>query len=325
MAKDYDALSEDEQELHEAMQVPPSDEPEAEEAKTPPRGPDGKFAKSEPEEPEAEDESEEAEPAQESAPEPEAEEPDKRYVPLDALHSERGKRKDAEAELADLRQQLQQLQQMVQRPQPQQPQPQAEAEEPPDPLVDKAGYDAYWHRKLAEVSKPIQEQREREQQQQQYQSAVQQLHQYAVEHEQEFRKEYGDRDYDGALGFMRDRTRKNLKLMGVPDGQLDQVLAQEEMKLTATAYQRGMNPAALVYNMALNSGFQPEAQASQPSEADKVRRLGEAQKQTKSASGVSGAAREDEVSVEQLANMSQAELAKLTDKDPDLVRRLLGG
>lgn len=343
MAKDYEELSATEQELIEAQKTPDPDarvvagedenaveaeaEPE-EKPKTPPRDETGKFTKAEtdareaPEpEPEETDTESEARPAEQPSPE----EGDKRFVKLDALHAERLRRKDTETQLQELQQQFQQLTQALQQQKPPEQARQEQPDEPPDPVLDKPAFDAWLRNKIESVSQPYTQFQQAMTQTQQVSRAVEDLRNYATTHEQAFRTQHADKDYDGALGFAREKVAANLKLFGFNDGQIPQMVAQEEMKLTALAKQQNINPAALVYNWAIQNGYTPEQAKAQQSEADRVEKLGEAQRQTKSGAAATGSARSDDYTVEDLASMSEAKLAKVTRENPDLVRKLMGG
>ena len=241
-------------------------------------------------------------------------------VPIQALDSERGKRQESEASNAELRRELEELRQMVrERAEPQQ----ETTVEMPDPVVDPDGFRAAVNERLEKQAQPLNQLRELAVQQHQMQERDNKLFQYAKAHEQHFRTEYPDKDYDGALNFARSKYAENLKLLGYQDHELPAVISQQEREITALATQRGINPAAYVYNYAVSQGF--EAQAKAETEPGNITRLADAQKRTQSTAGASGAPRNEELSFERLATMSEGELAKLEETDPEAFKRALGG
>lgn len=309
-----DELSESETEMLEAMKGDPGtaeeetivvdEETEAEEQEATPvdRDEKGRF-KSKAEESEAEADQEV---------EPEAKEGPK--VPLQALDSERYKRQEAEGANAELLRKIEALEAMVAQTQPQQPKPQ---DEMPDPVVDPQGFKTWLDARDQKQAEPMNQLQALAQQQHRQQAEMSQLRNYAAAHEDHFKKEYPDLDYDGALGYAREKAAQNWKLMGATDAELPGLVAQQEAEVTKMAAQRGINPAAYIYNFAVQNGYQAPA----PDTSGNITRLAEAQQRTQSTAGAGGQPRAEEYSVERLANMSEDELGKL---DPAIIAKAMG-
>lgn len=262
--------------------------------------------------PEAEKEAPEQEPpAEEARPE---EERKPTTVPLQALDAERHKRRGVEDQLRELQDQLQQYIGEGQKPQGEE-----KSEPAPDPVTHPDEFKAWLGKQFEARQQPVAEFREHLDRAMQQQRATQELQGYARQGETVFRHEHSDRDYDGALRFARERRAEELKLWGYGEHEIPQLIAQTEAAVTAQARQRGVNPAAYIYNYAVMSGFKDGAQ--QP-DADKVARLGEAQRQTQSAANAGGAPRQEEYTLERLEKMSDEEIANLPE---DVWRKVMGG
>ena len=103
-----------------------------------------------------------------------------------------------------------------------------------------------------------------------------------------------------------------------PDEAAAQV-SREANAIFDTAEAAGFNPAQLIYMKAQEAGYKPKA--AEKSDAEKITHLAAAQKQTQGVSTAGGAAQKGELTLAQLADMSEAELAKL---DPAVKAKAMG-
>jgi len=280
----------------------------------------------------------EPEPEQEQDPEPveaEAEEPEQAaesekpkakekpdgFVPIGALHEAREKGKAAESENAELRRQMQELQQALQSiGRPAQAQ---QSDEMPDPIISPNEFKDWLGRRMQAEREPVEQMRQQQAQQAQEQRRIAELSEYASTHEQAFRQEYPQADYDGALDHMIGLKTREMQMMGMPEARIAQELRNLRIGTVEYARQNGISPAAYVYNMAKLYGFQEKTTTAQPQQAaQQVERLATAQKQTQSLAGASGRPRDDELTPTKIASMSEAEIAKLSD---DQLREIFGG
>lgn len=325
---DSTKLTESEQELVEAMKAAPEteaedtgddyegDDGEAEgevEEPGPKRGPDGKFAKKEAE---ADDEGDDESEGEEAEPEVAAK---PGMVPLQALASERQKRQEVDAEAAQLRAELNELRQMVSQFQQPQQHPQQAPDEMPDPVLDPDAFKAWFAKREQALREPYAKQAEEQQRIQQQRQQIGELVRYAEAHEKAFKAEHADKDYEGALNFARQKVAESFRLMGEPEDRIPALVQQQELQTAAMAYERGINPAAYVYNYAKSNGFAEKAR-----DDDNIERLDDARRRTASTASAGGSARADEVTAESLARMSPEKLADFAKKNPEAFKRAMG-
>ena len=243
--------------------------------------------------------------AEEKAEDPpeEPEKPEPTTVPLAALDSERHKRREAERREAVLEGQLAALQA-----------PKVEEEVPkemPDPVIDPDGFKIWLSKYQAEAAKPmVQVTAQMRQNQEQAE-----LKQFAATSEATFSAENGD--YSEALIFARDLKAKEFRMWGYPEDQIPGLVNYSEGQVAALARERGVNPAQIVYSYAKMHGYKAKVENA----GDKIDRLADVQKKTKSTSGAGGSAREEEWTAERIAGLSDDEMAALPD---DVFRRVMG-
>jgi hypothetical protein len=253
----------------------------------------------------------------EPAPAPTGEEtaepkPDK-MVPHGALHEERMKRKNAEAEtrrqqaeLAQLRQTMQvgneRLQQLLQRITPQ--------EQVPDPNTDPVGHLAYSQQKLSEQVDGLGKTLEQERNEVRQREQVQQFVGAVKGGVQEFVKQTPD--YQTAYEFARDSRLREHIASGMTEEQAIDAFANDERHLALGAMQRGENPAAVTYRIAQARGYVPAAKKM------------EMQQRGQAAAKPTGSVASGKISLEALANMSNDEFDAIAG-DNKQWRKLMGG
>lgn len=233
------------------------------------------------------------------------EKPPEGYVPHGALHAEREKRKEADKRAEEFERRLAALE----KP----------AEEEPqyvDPLVDPEGFRKYdeWRQKM------IDQKFDQINQQSTQQSQQTQRLQQAAQAEQQFMEKTPD--YMPTVKAMADARAKELYGMGMTGPEIQAQMAKDANAIFDAANAIGMNPAELAYMRAKGMGVKTVDPApAQPTDAEKVVALAEAQKQTQGL-GKSGGEQGGQLTAAQLADMSEEDLKNVSEAD---IRRAMGG
>jgi hypothetical protein len=244
-------------------------------------------------------------------------------VPYGALHEERQRRKQWEADAKAKDAQLQQfLSVQAQRDQEWQVAQQrmaqvlAARDQPPPPTKesDPLGYVAHTAEQTAmQVQQLARQQWERDQwqaqQQQQYaaraqqEQQVQRFVQTVTGSEAQFRETHPD--YDHALTFAVTQRAKELRAGGWDEENAWKTAGADARRLAAEWFQRGENPAARAYAYAQAMGYRPSA-------VDAEQMHDEGYKASKPSGGGSSRGR---VSVRQIAAMTPTQLARMSDEE----------
>ncbi len=224
-----------------------------------------------------------------------AERPKPGFVPHAALHEERRRRQQLEAEVAEFRKFKEQIE--------------AEKAKPaiPDLAVDPVGHFAA---KTGQSEQQLAELREQiaRQEQEKLQKTNEERFQLTVAgHERNFAKDTAD--YYDAMQYLRDHRAEMLKLYGVHDeGERVQILHREAMGLAWNALQTGENPAKRAYELARHLGYK-----AKPKAEEKIETLQRGAGAAKSLSGKGGEGT-GALSPEALLDMDDAEFDKHFDK-----------
>jgi len=252
-----------------------------------------------------------------------------KFVPHQALHKERERRKGVETELNTYRERMARAEErlavlnevLTQPAQPQAPTG-PQTEEVPDPEKDIFAYVKYLEKKLSGIEQTTQktvEERQREQGLQQLQSA------YAQD-AQKFMTEKPD--FKDAYGYIANSRAKELAALGYSQDQIRQQLTYEETNIVAQAFQQRRSPSAVLYEQAIARGYTPKqaaaaAQAVNP--AQKLDTVAKGQATQRSLSAAGGTAGEG-LTLEALANMSEEEFAATAAKiGKSKLKALMGG
>ena len=255
-------------------------------------------------------------PAEETpkAPEaPEAEKPEEKeekkqtLVPHQALHEERKRRQEIEAQLRNERAErqrneqiiAQRLQELYQASQ-QQNQPQVPSETE-DPLAASL----HGVKVTQEQLKQLQTRMAQEDWQRQQVAQQQQLIGWAQSQAAEFQRETPD--FPEAYQHMRTIRMGELEEMGLTPQQIQHTLVQDELWVFQHAAQTGRNPAEIVYGMAKRTGWQKKQAGEQ-----KIETLQKGLQASKSLGNGGGSA--GMPTPEQIANMSEEEFGALKAK-----------
>lgn len=233
-----------------------------------------------------------------------SEKPPEGFVPHQAMHAERVKRQELERRLADLEKQREA-----------DPEPQYV-----DPLEDPEG-----HRRWAEhQSNMTRQQIEAVNNQIAEQNRQQALAQEITRSEAEFSAKTPD--YRDAIRHLEQATLQGYQNAGYDQQEAIAAVQRDAMGLIQAAKQIGMNPAELAYIRAQSAGYRktdvkPEQPTGQPSDADKMAALSKAQQATEGLNS-SGAPQSGQLTVKALADMSEDELAELSEAD---FKKVMGG
>lgn len=133
-----------------------------------------------------------------------------------------------------------------------------------------------------------------------------------AQHAQAFRSEAPD--FDAAYAHAVQELTRDAGIFNLSPQQI-------EAQLVSNAMARGINPAKAMYDFAKARGY-TGAKAGQAEQT--VETLARGQSASRSLSQGSGGAPQG-LTLEQLANMSQEEFSRVHSKNPDAIRRLMGG
>lgn len=264
----------------------PAAEPQADDV---PRDEKGRFA------PKAD------EPVADVAPEEKA-----NMVPQGALHAEREKRKEFEGKWKEAQVQLDaiaNLRKSIAERAPVVP-------EAPTPSAEPNAEIEYLKKQLAEVQ-GVQHQTAQQQQLSQVADAeVAHVHSVLTQAENAFRQTQPD--YDKAIEHVVQARASELRLYGVPDVQIQQMLREEVIEIAKSAIQMGRSPAEVGYELAKLRGYRPEApQAGTGSAQATVAAVKAAQAGSRSLGQASGGAPAGEINAQTIANMTHEEFEEL--------------
>lgn len=250
-------------------------------------------------EPVQEPEQPEPQPEPQPDPEPAPSKPPEGYVPHQAMHAEREKRKALEARISEL--------EAANAPAP---------EAPPefvDPVVDPDGYRKWAEFNNSQNTQAVQQFQQQQAEQQRQAERVMK----AQAAEAEFKQ--SEPDYDEAATWHYNQVVNTFREQGHTDDQIAAHLRDKMNKTYDAAQNLGMNPAELWFMQIKQSGWkkaEPQVNATQRVEA-----LAKAQAATQSIT-TTGAAQQGKLTLKQLADMSEDELAKIPASE---IRALTGG
>jgi hypothetical protein len=243
----------------------------------------------------------------------EAEKPEvKKVVPLAALHEERRERQRLQRQIEEnQRAHAEAMQRINQR---------LEALVPKQQLPDREQQPVeYLDHRLNELTATQRQILERDQQREQaaqQQAALQQVASVVMETAAAFRE--STPDFPEALKHLNETRTRQLTVLGMAE---DQARAQATKELDQAAIQwtvNGKNAAQVAYEFAKAQGYTPKAQQSA---AEKITAQQKGTAAARSLGG-GGAVSAGKLTAEALANMSDADFAKLTDEQ---FRQAMGG
>ena len=246
------------------------------------------------------------------------------FVRHGAFYAEREKRKALEAKLAErdievarINERFAVFNDLLTKAPAQQQEP-AAPPAPPSLETDPIGYMKWVGEELQRSQRAVQEAQQQAQTQQSVQELVASYQQDAVSFARE------TPDFGAAYTHLLQGRDRELALTGYTDQrQREAILRHEEQELVKTAQKAGKRPAQLVYELAQARGYTKPAPAPAPAPAvDDIQRIAEAQAANRSLSGMSGSVGKTELTAQDLANMSDAEFASVSEA---VKRRIMGG
>lgn len=224
-------------------------------------------------------------------------------VPHQSMHSERMKRQELERRLAEI--------EAAQKTP-------AEVPQWVDPIEDPEG-----HRKWSEytATKARDEAIAQFHEQGKQEAARYERINRAAQAEAEFSAKQAD--YPAATDYLLNTRVQQLAQMGMSEDEIRPQLQKEANAVYDAAIAAGLNPAAVLYMKAQEMGYKvAPATAPAQSDAERITHLAETQQRTRGAGNAGGSAPQGELTMAQLADMSEAELMKL---DPAVRRKAMGG
>ena len=251
-------------------------------------------------------------------PAPEADKPPPGMVPQGALHQERERRKAAEGQVQDFQRQMAEMQaQIAKLTAP----PPAEIVVP-DPVLQPEAFKKFQIDQIKEraAERAAQEQQAREN------AAEQHLLARVDRDVRQFKATTPD--YDQAYQYIEATRRQELAFFGNSPDQIDQQIEVDVRAIVQQAYTQGKNPGEVFYGYAKARGYSPAQAAAQPAPqaAAQVQALAEAQRQTASMGTAGGPSNDGGVTIETLAKMTEAQLAKMPKAERDaMMQKVMGG
>lgn len=276
-----------------------------------------------------------------------------KMVPHQAMHEERRLRQEAEKQRDEERRRSQTLEERMNiilrqmQPQQQPQQPQQQQGQPPEPPIPELNTDPVGHLK-GDINSVRREIERRDQilnmlaqavagqtQQSQQSQHVQQIAARATAAEREFSAQ--NPDYQQAFEHLVDSRRRELMANGWDNqAEIDMFMAREATALAENALQRGINPAAVVMDLAKIRGWQPKAPENAPeaaavqngqagqSAAEQVQTIARGQQQARGINTLPSQAAAP-VNANAVANMTDDEFAAWVRKaSPAEKRRVMG-
>ncbi len=184
---------------------------------------------------------------------PEVEKVEK-VVPLGALHEERQRRKELQAEAAQLRAQFAEMQRQqvemmrfIQTPQTQQ--------QLPDKVADPLGYQVERTEQVAQKVDQLAQWEQQKWQEQQAANARATFENHVRAQDAAFAQEQPDAPE--AINFLKAQKTAEYEAAGLSKAQATQRMLHDELQLCIAATQRGENPAEVAYRMAQAVGYTP--------------------------------------------------------------------
>lgn len=136
-------------------------------------------------------------------------------------------------------------------------------------------------------------------------------------------------DYDAAVGFVVQQRGKELSRLGLDPVAIQNALAHEAVQIAATALQRGLNPAEVIYGIAQDRGYARKAEAAAAPVAtapavDPAQQLRTVARGTDAArsTNTAGAPGDRNLTLDRLLKMDDSEFAKMSENE---FRKIMGG
>lgn len=227
-----------------------------------------------------------------------------KFVPLEALHEERMKRKELKERLEKQEQRFQEFLQKV-----------SPRDEPKEPVfeneTDRLRYEQQQLAKsVQEQQRFVDEQRRAAHENQRVQSVI---NVYQTKAEQYAKQNPA---FTEAYRFLLESRKNEYLAVGYTPDQVAQLLANDELAIVHKAMEDEADPAERIFNIAKARGF-----TQKPKAAEKIENIEKGMNKSKTLSSVSGSSPKT-LTLEMLSEMSEDEFSKLSYDD---IRRIAGG
>lgn len=247
-------------------------------------------------------------------PAPEADKPPPGMVPQGALHQERERRKETERQFQELQRQFAEIQAKLNPP------PEIVV---PDPVLQPEAFKQFQIDQIKQRAAEKADADRRATEQAQEQQIMARVNQDVMQFKA------ATPDYDQAFQHAVKVRREELAFYGNSPEQIDQQIEVDVRAIVGQAYSQGKNPGELFYGYAKMRGYSPAQAARDPVPAQaaaQVNALAEAQRQTQSMATAGGPSSDGGVTIETLAKMSEAQLAKMPKAERDaMMQKVMGG
>ncbi len=142
-------------------------------------------------------------------------------------------------------------------------------------------------------------------------------------------------DFKEAYQFIKEQMHSEFEMQGVTDkDQREALIREAETSLVKEAFAAKRSPSEVIYNLSKSRGFTGKAQTSgEPSgediakateaNAERLRKANEGKQLSTTLSGVGSGGAGSELTIEQLADMSDAEWEQLQVRMPGLIDRVM--
>lgn len=263
-----------------------------------------------------------------------------KLVPHGALHAEREKRKQIEAETRELREKLARLEErwtMLSQMQAQKQVPEEQEETPPDPNEDIFAFTQWQAKQLQKLQEKL---TAREQQELAYIQQKQQEAEVWGRWETDARRYAQENpDFPNAAKWLSETRDKQLQAFARVDKRFEDprvrnAQIEEELKqIVMHAASQGASAAEAVYAIAQSYGYTPQSQGQQQQPpvnnelADRLKKIEQAQGASKTIGQAPGTSGGDEITAEALAAMPEEEFSRWVSdpKNARLFEKLMGG
>ena len=254
-----------------------------------------------------------------------------RFVPHQALHSEREEHKKTKAELQQIREKQAVLEDRWNTLLKLREQPQQEPEQPPDPEQDIFAYAKWQAKQVEELKSKISDQEKQTEQQRLIEAQESEIWSTWKNDASAYAAEKPE--FNEAVQWLSDFRAKQLSSMALIDERFstpEGINAQINAELRAIvlgAKEKGQRPANVVHQMALAYGYQPKSADPQNlSLPEQLAKVASAQESAKTIGQASGRAGADALTPEAIAAMSPQEFDRWVadPKNAALLDKMLG-
>ncbi|RCL00004.1 MAG: hypothetical protein JSC085_000991 [Candidatus Tokpelaia sp. JSC085] len=247
------------------------------------------------------------------------EETHNRMAPLADLQEERARAKEYREQVHKIQSEKDQLlgemRAYIQAMQTQNVSPAPELTEDSGDLIGYLKQEVQKAKQATEELKQFKAQQEAARQQQEFETAVGNAWMNSVEKTKDIHP-----DIDNAAHHVLNQRTAMLKSFGLNDKQIEDTIRQEFIGVVVQSNRQGRNPADVVYDMALATGYTSKNRES----INSLRQGLSSSKSLSSTGGFSFTGATNKDMAAQVANLSESEFEQWMEKNPNHFRRLFG-